>query len=130
MDPLPAPGAGRRGRPGRSPTSLATGCSLSVITMRLDWVEARRQTMMLPVDRAGAGRGDLTAQCTPSHFGQESGLIRREHALVNQLLAEGYAVVEIDAQGRDGCPAHRSAAHKARALPAEVTVPLVAPRIK
>ena len=50
--------------------------------------------------------------------------------LVDQLLAVGNAVVEIDAQGRDGCPANRSAAHKAWAVPAEVTVPLVAPRIE
>ena len=63
-------------------------------------------------------------------FGQESRLIGREHSLVNQLLAVGNAVVEIDSQGRDGCPANGSAAHKARAVPAEVAVPLVTPRIE
>jgi hypothetical protein len=45
-------------------------------------------------------------------------------------LAIGNAVIEINTQSRDGCPAHRSAAHKMRAFPAEVTVPRVAPRIE
>ena len=61
---------------------------------------------------------------------QKLGLIGREHSLVNQLLAVGYAVIEIDAQGGDGCPANGSPAHKARAVPAEVIVPLMAPRIE
>ena len=59
-----------------------------------------------------------------------SGLIGREHSLVDQLLAVGDAVVEIDSQCRYGGPANRSAAHEARAILAEVTVPLVTPRIE
>ena len=70
----------------------------------------------------------------PSNYTQNpnvrQALIGWEYSLVDQLLAVGYTVVEIDAQGRDGCPAHRSAAHKARAVPAEVTVPLVAAGIE
>jgi hypothetical protein len=74
--------------------------------------------------------GQVGTAEVPSGHREESGLIGREQSLVHQLLAVGNAVVEIDAQGRDGCPAHRSAAHKARAVPAEVIVPLMAPGIE
>jgi hypothetical protein len=56
--------------------------------------------------------------------------IRREQPFVDQLLAVGNAVIQIDAQGRAGRPADGSPARTARTVPAEVVVPLMAPGIK
>ena len=57
-------------------------------------------------------------------------LMRTEYSFVNQLPAVGNPVVEIDSQGRDGCPAHRCPAHKAQVIPAEVMMPSMAPEIE
>ena len=48
---------------------------------------------------------------------KHSGLIGREQSLVDQLLAVGDAVIEIDAQCCDGCAANCGPAYKVRRRP-------------
>jgi hypothetical protein len=68
--------------------------------------------------RYGA-RGLLPAQGARSARGQE-------HAAVDEFLAVRHPQVEVDQEYRNGRPADRRAADEDRAVPAEVTPPLVA----